>query len=222
MQVEVGTVVGACAGSSTVVVGESRVMCVVRGPSQINGEYRADEGRVACSITRAPFAFPNQQRRDPGRGNVNSTVDDDFLTEKLQAGLERVVRLESFPQLQYDVALDIVSADGCEHQACVVAAATALMHASVEARDTLGAAFGFATKDGRFVPLTSDAAEAAAAEGAGVIFVAATMHTREVVFTELRGLSGDGVPAAALDAALTDISEQRGVVLDALHRDLKK
>jgi ribonuclease PH len=195
-------------------------MCVVRGPSQINGEYRHDEGRLVCSISRAPFAFPH--RRDPSRGGSTSTVDDDALAEKLQAGLERVMRLDSFPQLQYDVSIDIVSADGCEREACVLAASTALLHASVEARDTLGAAHGFVTAEGSFVPLSSSGAEDAAAKGAGVLFLAATMHTRETVFSELRSLGCAGAPATAISAALDTVVQQRGPVLDALHRDLKK
>jgi ribonuclease PH len=218
MHVEVGTAMSAVAGSSAVTLSKSRVMCVVRGPAQSSGECRANEGRLTCTITRAPFAFPF--RRDPARHT--STVDDDRLATMLCDALERAVLLDTFPQLQYDVSIEVISADGAEQAACVAAASAALLQAGVECRDTLGAVHGIVTADGGFIDIASPEAASSADSAIGTLFVIAGIHSGELLACEATGNIPGPLVGTAASAAVETVKKMWDPLTTALHADLKR
>jgi exosome complex component RRP41 len=213
--VEYGVLQGAVAGSSIVAISGSRVVCAVKGPSQLVGEYRANEGRVVCHVGRAPFAYST--RKDAQAGASENASDASF-SASLTGALERAVLLESFPQLQYDIVLDIVAADGFEHVACVLAASIAIAECGVEMKDMLGAAMGVVDRAGNFIDVSPETADDAGDNDAGAILVIGTVHGQEVCSVDFAGDVSGEVLGKAISGALAIIAQQRVVLTDALFR----
>lgn len=92
-------------GSSCVEIGRSRVVCCLRGPTQLLAEHRGTRGKVLISISRSPFALA---QRVASRA---AETTDKHTALVLEGLLESVVALESFPQLQFEALLELVSSD---------------------------------------------------------------------------------------------------------------
>lgn len=111
-----------CAASSVVEIGNSRVVCCLRGPQQLQMEARGHRGKISCSVLNASAPSVKHQ-------------DIDIVLEGL---CEQVVCLETIPQLHFEAIFSVLSSEGSHYQdlpALTAAITTCLMHAGVSMRD---------------------------------------------------------------------------------------
>lgn len=220
-----------CAGSSCVEVGETRVFCAVRGPLPMQ-EYRGGSGALRCVVNRAPFTRPLPlfagAREGPeggGLGPAASLSSACFDLERtLQAVLEGVVCLDSFPMLLYEVVVEIVSSDGAELSACIAAASVALASAAVDMVDIASAATvglcgsvregdSSASGGGGFVVHPSGAERRSLVAVANIV---STVHSRQLCHVSHTGAVAPETLREMTALGLEACAAQHGVFVAAL------
>ena len=202
-------VVGTAAGSAFVELGDARVLCAVRGPSQAAAAAGPD-GRLVVTLSQAPFADPDVAASDPDAFRAGAF---DEITDAVTRALEAAALLHRFPQQQFDVAVDVLSRDGSEAAACIVAASVALADAGVELRDTLGAATACLTAAGAVVV---DATPEDAAGATASVLVAAGAASGDVFLLRHRGTASPDTLWGLTQAALATVAARRAVLEAAL------
>jgi ribonuclease PH len=174
IQVVTNVLSSRCIGSAAAEVGATRVICAVRGPQPLVTEYRGNHGKVACLVHRSPFA------RKLRRGD--SEID---LSRTLQSIAEKVVLLERFPQLMYDVTFEIISSDGADKAVAIVAMSAALAAAGIEQRDLVAGCSAIITGDNRVLLDAEPDAQIDPLQTS--VFVAAAVHRGDVCYFEVEG-----------------------------------
>jgi ribonuclease PH len=126
-----------CSGSSTITIGDEKIICLVRGPSSAlrgsaAGQQFSDQGILECEVRFAPFATADQSVLS----QTNSpSAHERYLSQCVTTALQAAVRLDLYPKSTIFVHLLILEAKGNELSSCIMAASLALCDASVEQRD---------------------------------------------------------------------------------------
>lgn len=117
-------------GSAYLEAGDTKVLCAVSGPRQVEGAPAgaAGGGRLLCDFRRAPFA--GRRRRAPPGGS-----EERELALALQEALTPAVRLSRYPRAQLEVWALLLEDGGSALAAALTASALALADAGVEMYD---------------------------------------------------------------------------------------
>jgi ribonuclease PH len=197
-------------GSSTAEYGSSKVLCSVRGPLPLTTEFRNGFGKVQCMVSRSPFASRVRRsgahhsqlavfgRLAKGSGLEFVGSEEWELSEALQSIAEKVVRLERYPQLLFDVTFEIVASGDDELTdltACVAAFSAAVANARLEVMDLVGGSVVTVQENGTCVVnapsnsryITPVAQPETSPQSSSRILVVSLLHRDEVVFFSARG-----------------------------------
>ncbi|XP_076053220.1 exosome complex component MTR3-like isoform X3 [Oratosquilla oratoria] len=116
-------------GSSYIEFGNTKVMCGVYGPKEVDRpkDFKM-KGQVMCEVKFAPFSGTKRRPPQPDRQQRE-------INRQIKDTLEAVLILEKFPKSQIDVYLTVVEDDGGVLAACVTAAGLALAQGSFDTFD---------------------------------------------------------------------------------------
>ncbi len=138
MRVEAG-VIPEADGSAYVEWGGNKIVCGVYGPRECIPRHGASpyQATLKCRYMMSPFASLEEHGRSgPSRRSTE-------LSKVIREAFENVVMLESFPNTQIDVYIDVLQASGGTRTASLTAAAVALANAGIPMKDMLcGVAVG--------------------------------------------------------------------------------
>ncbi|EPX71401.1 exosomal 3'-to-5' phosphorolytic exoribonuclease Ski6 [Schizosaccharomyces octosporus yFS286] len=118
-------------GSSIIQYGNTRVMCIINGPSEptIKSKSRADRAFINVDINIAPFSTIDRKRRFKSDRRIQ------LQCLALQRTFEQVVQVELYPKSQVSICLHVLHDDGAVVATCMNAATLALMDAGIPMTD---------------------------------------------------------------------------------------
>mmetsp|Transcript_19793 Transcript_19793/g.50293 ORF Transcript_19793/g.50293 Transcript_19793/m.50293 type:complete len:301 (-) Transcript_19793:27-929(-) len=131
-------------GSSYVELGNTKVICAIYGPRQINKSEYSDVGKLQCEVTWPPFALPDHAIRDdvPTSRTNGLKTGEEYSAEiavRLTQALESSIILHKLPKSVVDVHVSVLQADGGVLPACITAASVAVADAGIELFDVVTA-----------------------------------------------------------------------------------
>eukprot|EP00730_Choanoeca_flexa_P015852 TRINITY_DN7373_c0_g1_i1.p1 TRINITY_DN7373_c0_g1~~TRINITY_DN7373_c0_g1_i1.p1 ORF type:complete len:244 (+),score=22.40 TRINITY_DN7373_c0_g1_i1:123-854(+) len=112
-------------GSAYLEQGNTKVMCVIRGPSDSNTKSKGKKTEVNCEYTMASFSTVH--RRNRTRSDRKSTEHG----MRIAKTLETVILSDVYPRSKIDVMIQVLQADGGVLAAAINAASIAMMSAGV-------------------------------------------------------------------------------------------
>mmetsp|Transcript_22877 Transcript_22877/g.29879 ORF Transcript_22877/g.29879 Transcript_22877/m.29879 type:complete len:246 (+) Transcript_22877:109-846(+) len=116
-------------GSAYIEQGQTKILCVVRGPHEPDRRLEGDQCIIKCQYAVAPFAGSEHKNKRPGdRKSVE-------IVQAVKSTLEGVVCSELYPKTQIDVFLQVIQTDGSTLSACINAASLGLVDAGIAMKD---------------------------------------------------------------------------------------
>lgn len=132
IRIEAG-VVAEADGSAYVEWGGNKIICGVYGPRECIPRHGASpyQATLKCRYMMSPFASLEEHGRSgPSRRSTE-------LSKVIREAFENVVMLESFPNTQIEIYIDVLQASGGTRTASLTAAAVALANAGIPMKDML-------------------------------------------------------------------------------------
>ncbi|MCR8455150.1 MAG: exosome complex exonuclease Rrp41 [Candidatus Korarchaeota archaeon] len=117
-------------GSCLFEMGHTKVLCVVRGPTECVPAYIADPERAVLDVAYRMCTFSTEERKSPtpSRREVE-------LSKVIREALEPSILLEEFPRMMIKVYCLVLQADAGTRTASINAASLALAQAGIPLRD---------------------------------------------------------------------------------------
>lgn len=117
-------------GSCLFEMGRTKVLCVVRGPTECIPAYIADPERAILDVAYRMCTFSTEERKSPtpSRREVE-------LSKVIREALEPAILLEEFPRMMIKVYCLVLQADAGTRTASINAASLALAQAGIPLRD---------------------------------------------------------------------------------------
>ena len=128
-------VLGQAAGSASIQIGATQVVCSVFGPKESDSRESTMEGTLECSLRFASFAQAGGRRK----AAVGGAADERELSAALHAALVGSVQLEKYPKSRVAVHAFVLQDDGAALAAAICGASLALADASILLYDLVAA-----------------------------------------------------------------------------------
>lgn len=126
-------VVTQATGSAYVEVGQTKVICAVHGPKDI--EQKEDfkmSGKISCEFKFAPFSCKKRREHIPSN-------EENELSSLFTQTLKSVICLDKFPKSQIEVYIIVKDNGGSVLSTAFMAASLALANASIDTYDIITA-----------------------------------------------------------------------------------
>ena len=203
-----------CAGSAAVEHAACRVMCVVRGPQQLQGENVGPKGKIKVVVERCPFA--QQIRRDMRDAELEGEY-----SQALQGIVERGVLLDTIPQLLYEVNVLILSSDGStEIAAIVTAVCAAIANAGIPSRDLYCCCTACVATDNSDILIDPSQQELQHSKAA--VTVVAAVTSNDIYFVRQQGAIRSDIVISSLRAACEGCKLYKQALRSALCNSISK
>ena len=131
MHMKVG-VLNRAVGSAYIEACNTKIMCAVYGPRQVEKAKYSEKGRLKCDLRYTSVTSPELERH-------RRTTEEKDPSQQIHRALEVSVRLDKYPKSVIDVFIIVLDSDGAVLPLSITCAALALADAGIEMYDMVAA-----------------------------------------------------------------------------------